>query len=252
MDEGRGCEYVASPACSNGNDITNVFHKVGRNAAKGGAMRRQGLTWIEVIVVLAAVGLLVALVMPVFVKSRQNNQKTACLSNLHAIGMAIKQYLGDNSDSFPLVNGNKRHFGWADAVRPYLKDAQLFQCPTDNTWPAASDGPKSRNYTDYFYNARLNGQNESRLQYIASTIMLGESIPGDARQASSGPLNSAGFHQFRDPTGAPIGAATRHLDGSNVVFADGHGKWIKCQDYITCYYFNGFSPGAVRPSFAIN
>jgi len=217
-----------------------------------GIMRRRGLTWIEVIVVLAAVGLLAALFTPVFVRAQQNRQRTACQANLRAIGVAIKQYIADNRERFPPVNGNARAktYGWADSIRSYLTDANTFQCPSDGTWPGSGDGPKSRNYVDYFYNPNLSGQYESSLQYIASTVMMADAVPGDARQASNGTIpGGSGVVFIANLKGRPIGAATRHLDGCNYAFADGHVKWLKGSDANTTPAFHNNGHG---PTFSIS
>jgi len=195
--------------------------------------QRHGFTVLEALVVLAVVGACAATLFAITTTHViPNRQRAACQANMREIGLAIKQYIRDNGDRFPPVKSGGATYGWADALRPHLKNADAFQCPTDGTWPTAADGPASPRYIDYFYNSNLSGESASSLQYIASSVMLGEAIPGDARQASNGlpPLNSSELFSFVNSTGKPIGAAMRHRDGANMAFTDGHVKWMKGAD----------------------
>jgi len=194
--------------------------------------RQRGFALTESMISWGTVAILAVMFFGVMWKhQRPYRERGNCQQNLRQIALAIAQYTKDSGEVFPLVNGNKKYYGWADAVLPYLKDARAFQCPTDVTWPSASDGPKSRRYIDYFYNANLNGVDESALQYIAGTVMLADAVAGDARHNCTGKVPPgdvlAGFYNIK---GAPVGAATRHLDGANYTFVDGHVKWLKGND----------------------
>jgi len=63
--------------------------------------RRQGFTLIELLVVIAIIGILAAMVFPVFARARESARKAVCLSNVKNIALAIQMYLGDNNDAFP-------------------------------------------------------------------------------------------------------------------------------------------------------
>lgn len=65
------------------------------------AIRRRGFTLIELLVVIAIIGILAAMVFPVFARARESARKAVCLSNVKNIALAIQMYLGDNNDTFP-------------------------------------------------------------------------------------------------------------------------------------------------------
>jgi len=63
--------------------------------------RRQGFTLIELLVVIAIIGILAAMVFPVFARARESARKAVCLSNVKNIALAIQMYLADNNDTLP-------------------------------------------------------------------------------------------------------------------------------------------------------
>jgi len=57
--------------------------------------RRKGFTLIELLVVIAIIGILAAMVFPVFARARESARKTVCLSNVKNIALAFQMYLSD-------------------------------------------------------------------------------------------------------------------------------------------------------------
>jgi prepilin-type N-terminal cleavage/methylation domain-containing protein/prepilin-type processing-associated H-X9-DG protein len=65
--------------------------------------RRKGFTLIELLVVIAIIGILAAMVFPVFARARESARKAVCLSNVKNIALAYQMYLSDYNDTyFPL------------------------------------------------------------------------------------------------------------------------------------------------------
>jgi prepilin-type N-terminal cleavage/methylation domain-containing protein/prepilin-type processing-associated H-X9-DG protein len=62
--------------------------------------RRRGFTLIELLVVISIIGILAAMVFPVFARARESARKAVCLSNVKNIALAIQMYLSDNNDTF--------------------------------------------------------------------------------------------------------------------------------------------------------
>ena len=63
--------------------------------------RRYGFTLIELLVVIAIIGILAAMVFPVFARARESARKAVCLSNIKNLALAIQMYLADNNDTLP-------------------------------------------------------------------------------------------------------------------------------------------------------
>jgi len=61
--------------------------------------RTRGFTLIELLVVIAIIGILAAMVFPVFARARESARKAVCLSNVKNIALAIQMYLADNNDT---------------------------------------------------------------------------------------------------------------------------------------------------------
>jgi prepilin-type N-terminal cleavage/methylation domain-containing protein/prepilin-type processing-associated H-X9-DG protein len=63
--------------------------------------RNKAFTLIELLVVIAIIGILAAMVFPVFARARESARKVVCLSNVKNIALAIQMYLADNNDTLP-------------------------------------------------------------------------------------------------------------------------------------------------------
>lgn len=107
-------------------------------------MRRVGFTLIELLVVIAIIAILAAILFPVFAKAREKARQSSCQSNLKQIGLALMQYSQDYDERFPLAGNGTDDAniavtvsgwrGWvSNTIAPYVKNTQLFACPSDST-----------------------------------------------------------------------------------------------------------------------
>src|SRR4028119_918077 len=99
---------------------------------------RRGFTLIELLVVIAIIAILAAILFPVFARARENARRASCQSNLKQIGLGMLQYIGDYDDTMPFSffgtagNSDANNYKWMDAIYPYVKNEQIFTCPSDS------------------------------------------------------------------------------------------------------------------------
>src|SRR4051812_7716570 len=103
------------------------------------APKRNGFTLIELLVVIAIIPILAAILFPVFAQAREKARQTGCLSNLKQIGTGLMMYTQDYDEAYPCnwygglwpTMPNGRQYKWMDALYPYVKNEQVFTCPSD-------------------------------------------------------------------------------------------------------------------------
>ncbi|MFB3880896.1 MAG: type II secretion system protein [Armatimonadota bacterium] len=117
--------------------------------------RTRGFTLIELLVVIAIIGILAAMVFPVFARARESARKAVCLSNVKNLALAIQMYLADNNDTLPpaehrqevldyyIANGcesssdasfkasqQNPYLQWPVILDEYVKNRDVWSCPS--------------------------------------------------------------------------------------------------------------------------
>lgn len=95
---------------------------------------RKAFTLIELLVVIAIIALLASILFPVFGRARENARRSSCQSNLKQIGLGFEQYKDDYDQIYPgsYVSASGKSYNWPTFIQPYVKNEQIFVCPSVN------------------------------------------------------------------------------------------------------------------------
>ena len=214
--------------------------------------RRAGFTLVEILVVIAIIGILAAILFPVFRNAREAAKRTSCASNLKQLGLAFQQYTKDYGDRYPYP-GNYQ--GWqapaamwitstantgvaSDTLDPatetypltgttatpevgglsnYTKNTEIYMCPSSEF------GEEKR--LSYSMNCAMGGINGGRVKAPTSIVLLvdeGNSLNDGFFFAAATNGKNGASNTF----GTSTDAATEEHGGANLLFADGHVKGI--------------------------
>jgi prepilin-type N-terminal cleavage/methylation domain-containing protein/prepilin-type processing-associated H-X9-DG protein len=219
--------------------------------------KRSGFTLIELLVVIAIIAILAAILFPVFAQAREKARSSTCLSNQKQIALAFSMYGQDYDETFPFSMvqdpNTKLDIWWEDLVTPYIKAGQvggILTCPS-----ASSRGHA------YSMNQAVAGRSLATVPAPASLVLTGDAA--QAPQLALKPENlarSCPFFNytvvnlgeklwipapnFRTAKGDPeaqidqtlpdedtnraIGLLrSRHSEGYNMSYADGHTKYVR-------------------------
>ena len=186
-------------------------------------------TLVELLVVIAIIGILAALLLPTLGRAKEAARATACLSNLHQIGIALQIYVSDNNNKLPFMDNSTKDAAFSPddstnslnsfygtnapinvVLAQQLGNTNVLRCLSD--WPQPnSDNPLLRTNSEfaatgssYFWNFLLNGQDADHLKMMA--------IPFSPKQVFL-VCDKNDFHLARGPN-----------KGKNFLYADGHIK----------------------------
>jgi prepilin-type N-terminal cleavage/methylation domain-containing protein/prepilin-type processing-associated H-X9-DG protein len=217
---------------------------------------RSAFTLIELLVVIAIIAILAAILFPVFAQAREKARQSSCTSNAKQIGTALLMYAQDYDEQYPSAfygfSASGTSLGWPVLAQPYIKNVQVFRCPSV---PQITGNPPGSPFpVTYAYNYYIGGNNNPNggvMNYAlpginkpAETVMLVDSgaqpVVGVRQKDYQLLINTTTRHtpwlvvhagSTNIPTnntltnyGAPH---ARHSETVTVAWADGHVKAMR-------------------------
>jgi prepilin-type N-terminal cleavage/methylation domain-containing protein/prepilin-type processing-associated H-X9-DG protein len=175
-----------------------------------------GFSLVELLVVIAIIAVLTGILLPVVSTARDRANRTACMSNLHQIGMGLISYADANQGHLPdndpggVNSGTDTELILVDFANQYIKSSAVFKCP-------ASNQPKPDGITT----SDIGEPDSTRLCYDFYSIYWDSDLGPKLVRIGNAPLawDLNGGDQARN-------AEQNHGNtGGNVLFTDAHVAW---------------------------
>lgn len=159
----------------------------------------KGMTLLEIMVVLAIIGVLSAILIPSMERIKLAARSNQCVGKLREIGIGMSNYFLDHGTTFPtMVAARESRDEDVPAIDTvlldYVKDETLFQCPSDHA------GIFEKTGSSYLWNSLINGQKMGNMDLLGLT------------ESESGIPTVSDKENFHKHVG----------DGVNILYADGH------------------------------
>jgi prepilin-type N-terminal cleavage/methylation domain-containing protein/prepilin-type processing-associated H-X9-DG protein len=197
----------------------SLFWAVG-NTISGKWLRQQrrGFTLIELLVVVAIIAILAALLLPVFAQAREKARSVVCQSNLRQLGLAFEMYCSDWDNCYPPA------YEWKTRLQPYIKTKEINRCPSRPQLPwyygqgynIGCSSPPVAGFADKY---------REQIARPSEKILVAEW----GRCCAGPPCGPPGL--FGGGATCFWAVCRVHNGGSNVLFGDGHVKWMRPEQY---------------------
>jgi prepilin-type N-terminal cleavage/methylation domain-containing protein/prepilin-type processing-associated H-X9-DG protein len=229
---------------------------------------KHGFTLIELLVVVTIISILAAILFPIFARARENARRASCMSNLKQAGLGVMMYVQDNDEHYPFNRQARNTLDpswslttvpsgdfattstlyWQPFLQPYTKSEQMFFCPSRNYVNMTNGGL----YGNYGINRLIASDNSTTSMSMAAMFSPATTYlimdaglyrlnPADVKSPNAncnylpgtGPGTMANLPSILfSACGSTLEddyETGRHFGGVNIVFADGHVKWLKSE-----------------------
>jgi len=200
-------------------------------------LNRRGFTLIELLVVIAIIGILAAILFPVFSQARERARQSSCISNTRQLSLAVLMYARDYDEILPPVayetaGGDDEQ--WPELVEPYIKNKQVFRCPGDGKSQRISYGLSELAFVDLEDDPDDPPLSLAVFQTPTTTVMLGETGTTDDPRVQVPDVFKMVEPSDDIDDDDDARPAARHSERASVGFMDGHSKAMRLNDF----YYN--------------
>ncbi|UCC96946.1 MAG: type II secretion system protein [Phycisphaerales bacterium] len=224
-------------------------------------MCKKGFTLIELLVVIAVIALLMAILLPALNVAREQGRRTACLSNMRQVGVALMLYQTEYEYTPPKTQAVFDYASPASRdnvlklLRPMVsaedpnRATPVYACPSLKPNPNPAYAPTRTSRTGYLANAVLMGRKTASIPTPGRLIVMQEGwslsnhlwvqpepiTRTDATLQGRARTQYREWHMFASQSDHPSWStverreqtANVHKDGGNFIFADGHASYRK-------------------------
>jgi len=178
-------------------------------------------------VVIAIIAILAGMLLPALSKAREKGRQSSCLNNLKQIQLGYIMYSNDFDDK---TIGDLGNLGWTARApftlfEPYLKNAQVWVCPSHVRENPGSLPWPSNYYTSYMFNQLLR-ETQNPLNSCLPLKVARIMFPTDCWSFTDSGDTSM-YTSFYDPYWWSAQVRWRHTAGANIAYWDGHVAWRK-------------------------
>lgn len=156
--------------------------------------QKKGFTLVELLVVVAIIGILAALLLPVIARARESARRATCISNLKQFGLAVATYQQTYGE------GNRYPLGTG---KTFL--VNLAVVPSNTTGVLAQQG---------------------KLYVCPNSSKVWTAVPSTATTSYGGPTPAPLAATPPERACAICLAGMHAAEGGNVLFFDWHAEWI--------------------------
>jgi len=220
----------------------------------------------DLLLVLACVGVLAGLVLPALARAKESGKQASCVNNLRQMAGSLSLYAHDNNGDLPprTVGGTAAQPDprWPGRLLPYYKDVTALVCPGDgpsrpstviSSANAADASPRSYilNGWNDFFGASFSDVDVNQtipscgIEHPAGTISFGEKI-------TSSPHYYMDLYEYK---GDGYDQLNQNLHanraGSNYAFADGSVRFLTAWSPVGPVYNLWAVTPAARTNYAV-